>query len=261
MPRKVARQQLRLRHHLTHLLHVLIQPRAMRRPAAENRRARWIARGRRAVGIREKHPTLRQPVKVRRLRLRMSAQAADPVIEIVHRDEEDVWRCGQGLAARERKERKKSRNELHSKDGDPSNTPRLGEIVGGRRANRHSRKTGLTWPLRFELSGFFGQLPRGQVLPLNDVHQVLIDGPHVLLKQLRHQRLRQPNELPLKAALNTRLPVLGLVEEWRMEVKRVIHRRFNQHDYHASIRQMTSFSLGSPVVIILPEGVIVATLG
>ncbi len=81
---------LRLRQRLAHLLHVVIQPRAMRRTPTKNRRARWIARGRRAVGIREQHPALRQPVKVRRLGLRMPAETADPVIQIVHSDEEDV---------------------------------------------------------------------------------------------------------------------------------------------------------------------------
>lgn len=42
---------------------------------------------------------------------------------------------------------------------------------------------------------------------------MLIDGPNVLLKQLRHQRLGKPERLAFKPALNTRPPVLGLVED------------------------------------------------
>ena len=53
----------------------------------------------------------------------------------------------------------------------------------------------------------------GQFALVIDVHQMLIDGPHVLLKQLRHQRLLEPERLTFKPALNTRLTVLGLVED------------------------------------------------
>lgn len=53
----------------------------------------------------------------------------------------------------------------------------------------------------------------GQFALVIDVHQMFIDGPHVLLKQLRHQRLLEPERLTFKPALNTRLPVLGLVED------------------------------------------------
>lgn len=45
------------------------------------------------------------------------------------------------------------------------------------------------------------------------VGQMLIDGPNVLLKQLRHQRLGKSERLASKPALNTRPAILGLVED------------------------------------------------
>lgn len=41
--------------------------------------------------IGEQHPAGRQPVKIRRTGLRMSTQAANPVVEIIHGDKQDVW--------------------------------------------------------------------------------------------------------------------------------------------------------------------------
>ena len=42
--------------------------------------------------IREKCSALSQPIDVRRLDLRMTAQATDPVVQIIDGDEEDVGR-------------------------------------------------------------------------------------------------------------------------------------------------------------------------
>ena len=61
---------------------------------------------------------------------------------------------------------------------------------------------------------------------LEDVHQVLVDRPHVLLEQLRHERLRQPDRLVLEPALDARPAVLGLVED-----DAGLRRRFVGHRY------------------------------
>lgn len=48
---------------------------------------------------------------------------------------------------------------------------------------------------------------------LVDVHEVLVDGPDVLLEQLRQEGLRQPERLAFETALDARTPVLGLIED------------------------------------------------
>jgi hypothetical protein len=53
--------------------------------------ARRVADRRGTVGVCEQHPAIRQPVKIRRLRIGMTAQTAGPVVEIVHRDKQHVW--------------------------------------------------------------------------------------------------------------------------------------------------------------------------
>jgi hypothetical protein len=62
-----------------------------------------------AVRIGEKHPARGKPVNVRGVnRAGITAQAADPVVHVIHRNEEDIGPgtgCV-GLAAKERKERK-----------------------------------------------------------------------------------------------------------------------------------------------------------
>ena len=54
---------------------------------------------------------------------------------------------------------------------------------------------------------------------LEDVQQVLVDRPHILLEQLGNERLRQPDRFILKAALNARPAILCLVKNdarlWR----------------------------------------------
>ena len=42
------------------------------------------------MGIGEKSPALGEAVEIRRDRLRITAHAANPVIQIIHRNEEDV---------------------------------------------------------------------------------------------------------------------------------------------------------------------------
>ena len=54
--------------------------------------------------------------------------------------------------------------------------------------------------------------PRGEFTLLVDVLEVLVDGADVLLKQVGHELLREPDSLVLKPALDARLAVLGLVE-------------------------------------------------
>lgn len=144
MPRKITRQQLRLRQHLAQLLLVAVQPRAMRRQAAEDRAARGIARGRRAVGVAKQHPAGGQAVEVRRQRLRMPAEAADPVAQIVERDEENVGPAlrRQCMAAKERRDRKKCQERFHQPDSGLSSPRRLGKIVGARWANGHKERSG-----------------------------------------------------------------------------------------------------------------------
>jgi hypothetical protein len=48
---------------------------------------------------------------------------------------------------------------------------------------------------------------------VEDIHQVLVDRPHILLEKLPDERLRQPNRFILKPALNARAAILGLVED------------------------------------------------
>jgi len=47
---------------------------------------------------------------------------------------------------------------------------------------------------------------------VEDIHQVLVDRPYILLEKLPDERLRQPQRLILKPALNARAAILGLVE-------------------------------------------------
>jgi hypothetical protein len=49
---------------------------------------------------------------------------------------------------------------------------------------------------------------------LEDVDQVLVDRPHILLEQLRNECLRQPDRLVFEPALESRAPILRLVEDY-----------------------------------------------
>ena len=44
------------------------------------------------VGIGKKRPACGEPVNVRRFDLRVTAQRADPVVQIINRDEKINWR-------------------------------------------------------------------------------------------------------------------------------------------------------------------------
>jgi hypothetical protein len=55
----------------------------------------------------------------------------------------------------------------------------------------------------------------GQFAIVIDVYQMLIDRPHVLVKQLGDQRLRQPDRLVFETALDARASILRLVEDYR----------------------------------------------
>lgn len=60
------------------------------------------------MGIVKKNAARSEPIEVWRDRLGMSAEATDPVVEVVHRDEQDVWfffggcGCGAGQAKAEK---------------------------------------------------------------------------------------------------------------------------------------------------------------
>jgi hypothetical protein len=44
------------------------------------------------MGVRKQDAAGCQPIKIGRDRLWMSVQATNPVVEVVHCDEEDIWR-------------------------------------------------------------------------------------------------------------------------------------------------------------------------
>ena len=60
--------------------------------AGERGDARGIADRRGDVGVGEEQAAFREPVDVRRLHLRMTAETAHPVVHVVHDDHEDVGR-------------------------------------------------------------------------------------------------------------------------------------------------------------------------
>ena len=65
-----------------------------RSKAGEKTCAGGVAEGRLAVCVGEEHAPIGKAVDVRRLRLRVAAQAADPVVQVVNGDEEDVRPVG-----------------------------------------------------------------------------------------------------------------------------------------------------------------------
>jgi hypothetical protein len=67
----------------------------------------------------------------------------------------------------------------------------------------------------------------GELPLVVDVHEVLVDRADVLLEQLGHQGLREPDRLALEAALDTRSSILSLVEDQLAPgrvVRRIRHR-------------------------------------
>ena len=83
-------QQLCLGQNFAHALVVGIQPGTMRRLAGEDCRARWITRRCRAMGVGEEHARSGQTIEVGCASLRVTAEATDPVVQIINGDEEDV---------------------------------------------------------------------------------------------------------------------------------------------------------------------------
>ena len=70
------------------------------------------------IGVVKQYSARREPIEVRRLRLRMPAEAADPVVEVVHREKQDV---GPLVTGRQRRTKETA-------PGDHAGLP-----VGGRR--------------------------------------------------------------------------------------------------------------------------------
>ena len=58
------------------------------------------------MGIGKKNTSLRQPIQVRRDGLRMPTKTSDPVIQIIHRDENYIGRSD-GLKAHDQSKRKR----------------------------------------------------------------------------------------------------------------------------------------------------------
>jgi len=69
---------------------IVVDARAKRLLAAEDRRPRRAAERRRAMSVGEDHATLCKPIQLGRLDLRMPLQEPHPVIEIIDGNEEHV---------------------------------------------------------------------------------------------------------------------------------------------------------------------------
>ena len=68
--------------------------------AGQKAHARRIANRRLAMGIAEQHTAPGKAIDIRRAHLRVSAEAADPVVQIVNRDEQHIGSLGRRLAKR-----------------------------------------------------------------------------------------------------------------------------------------------------------------
>ena len=79
---------------LAHLLVVGVKSRAVRREAGHDRCTGGVACGAGAMGVGKQHPAFCQAIEVGCDRLGMSPQATDPVVEIVHGDEQDIRPLG-----------------------------------------------------------------------------------------------------------------------------------------------------------------------
>ena len=77
-------------HDFAHLLTIVIQPGLVGSSSGKDRRTTRIARRRGAVSVGEENSTGRQSIQIRRDRLWMPAQTADPIVQIIHGDEEHV---------------------------------------------------------------------------------------------------------------------------------------------------------------------------
>ena len=58
------------------------------------------------MGVREEHAPRRETIDIRCLRLWVSAEAADPIVEVVDGNEEDVWPGRLGIRFPDEEKRK-----------------------------------------------------------------------------------------------------------------------------------------------------------
>ena len=93
---ELRRERLLLRDGGLPILAVVVNARLAGAPTGHECGARGVAHGRGAIGAGEGDAQLREPVNVRRLGLRVAPEVADPVVEVVHGDEEDVGFLGIG---------------------------------------------------------------------------------------------------------------------------------------------------------------------
>ena len=83
----VGFQELRF---LGDMIMVVVKPGRGRPTPPQQTDPRGVAHGALAMGVGEEHPTGREAVNVRSLRLRVSVEAPHPVVEVVDCDEEDI---------------------------------------------------------------------------------------------------------------------------------------------------------------------------
>src|ERR1700745_81183 len=81
----------------------------------------------------------------------------------------------------------------------------------------HGPVVDLTSGLRGALQTNYPEFPDSclpaQFALFEDVHQVLVDRPHILLEKIGQEGLREPDRIEIDPALDARAPVLGLVED------------------------------------------------
>ncbi len=87
---KVLRDDFGVGENFAHVLSIVVEAGGMRREAGHDGGAGGIASRAGAMGIGEKNTAFGEAVEVGRDALVISAHAADPVIQVIHGDEEDV---------------------------------------------------------------------------------------------------------------------------------------------------------------------------
>ncbi len=101
--------------------------------SGEDARARRVAQRRLTVRVGERGAACCEPVKVRRLHLRVPAERPDPVVQVVDRDEQDVRLLRAFGERREGDERDDSENAAH---GDFRREPTRGDAIQCRHCAR-----------------------------------------------------------------------------------------------------------------------------
>ena len=71
---------------------VAIEPGCRRPHSKHDARSRWLAHRRLAVGIGKQDAPFRQPINIWGPRIRMSVKAADPIVQIIDRNEQHIRR-------------------------------------------------------------------------------------------------------------------------------------------------------------------------